>query len=250
MTDDAWQTSKRLTPGAMLRAARPTLRRGVLYCVSACRLFQNLLTPETLELYLAYLEQFPEIANPRTAQPELLDLPRTVGDDVPRPQEAMASAVAAVYFAQNLDDLLVCLEWLEGAAVAGAVRGLDQPSAADEQKQRRAIQRQLCDLAREILPHPNRDRRRFTVLAGTGWLTPCGRMYTPPGVAVQLAEHIVQTSEFDSMPVLADALEEASCPDEELLAHLRLNLSLSQSWQHVRSCWALSTILGQQLRQS
>ena len=41
------------------------------------------------------------------------------------------------------------------------------------------------------------------------------------------------------MPVLADALEDAGCVDEALLAHCRA------SGAHVRGCWAVDLLLKQ-----
>jgi hypothetical protein len=43
---------------------------------------------------------------------------------------------------------------------------------------------------------------------------------------------------FDSLPVLADALEEAGCDSADLLAHCR------GRGPHVRGCWALDVLLG------
>jgi hypothetical protein len=38
--------------------------------------------------------------------------------------------------------------------------------------------------------------------------------------------------------VLADALEEAGCGNEEVLGHLR------EPWLHARGCWVLDLVLG------
>jgi hypothetical protein len=43
---------------------------------------------------------------------------------------------------------------------------------------------------------------------------------------------------FDRLPILADALLDAGCDNEELLAHLR------SEGPHVRGCWALDLLLG------
>jgi hypothetical protein len=43
---------------------------------------------------------------------------------------------------------------------------------------------------------------------------------------------------FGELPILADALEEAGCRDDALLAHLR------QPAGHARGCWALDVLLG------
>ena len=54
-----------------------------------------------------------------------------------------------------------------------------------------------------------------------------------------LARSIYDQSEFEQMPILADALEEAGCLDPRVLHHCR-----SEKY-HVRGCWLLDAILGQ-----
>jgi hypothetical protein len=52
-----------------------------------------------------------------------------------------------------------------------------------------------------------------------------------------LAEGIYAEKAFERMPVMADALQDAGCTSEELLAHLR------SDGPHVRGCWALDLVL-------
>lgn len=55
---------------------------------------------------------------------------------------------------------------------------------------------------------------------------------------VHLAETLNDEGTFEETPVLADALQDAGCDREDVLAHLR-----GPSAQHVRGCWALDLIL-------
>jgi hypothetical protein len=48
-----------------------------------------------------------------------------------------------------------------------------------------------------------------------------------------------RTLDATLLAVLADAVEEAGCDNEELLAHLR-----QQGAAHVRGCWCLDVLLG------
>jgi hypothetical protein len=54
----------------------------------------------------------------------------------------------------------------------------------------------------------------------------------------QLAELVYQERAFDTLPILADALEDAGCDDAALLGHLR------GPGPHVRGCWAVDLLLG------
>jgi hypothetical protein len=54
----------------------------------------------------------------------------------------------------------------------------------------------------------------------------------------RIAEAIYDAGDFDRLPVLADALEDAGCGDADILAHCR------SDWPHVRGCWAVDLVLG------
>jgi len=54
----------------------------------------------------------------------------------------------------------------------------------------------------------------------------------------KLAQAIYDQRAFDRLPILADALEEASCTNADILNHCR------QPGEHVRGCWVVDAILG------
>ncbi len=58
------------------------------------------------------------------------------------------------------------------------------------------------------------------------------------GTVRNMARSIYDERAFDRLPVLADALEDAGCAEEEMLAHLR------GGGPHVRGCWAVDLLLG------
>jgi hypothetical protein len=53
-----------------------------------------------------------------------------------------------------------------------------------------------------------------------------------------LATGIYEEKAFDSMPILADALPDAGCDNEDILNHCR------QPDEHVKGCWVLDLLLG------
>jgi hypothetical protein len=53
-----------------------------------------------------------------------------------------------------------------------------------------------------------------------------------------LARGIYADRAFDRMPILADALQDAGCDDEDVLAHCR------EPREHVRGCWVVDLLLG------
>jgi hypothetical protein len=53
---------------------------------------------------------------------------------------------------------------------------------------------------------------------------------------VSLAQQMYDTRDFSAMPILADALQDAGCENEEVLNHCR------GSGPHVRGCWVLDLL--------
>jgi hypothetical protein len=58
------------------------------------------------------------------------------------------------------------------------------------------------------------------------------------GTLPKLAQGIYDERAFDRLPLLADALEDAGCTNQDLLSHCR------GVGPHVRGCWALDLLLG------
>jgi hypothetical protein len=58
------------------------------------------------------------------------------------------------------------------------------------------------------------------------------------GIAPRLSQATYDERAFERLPILADALEEAGCADEQVLSHLR------GPGPHVRGCWVVDLLLG------
>ena len=55
---------------------------------------------------------------------------------------------------------------------------------------------------------------------------------------IGLARAIYDERAFDRLPILADALMDAGCEDEQIIAHCR------SEGPHVRGCWVVDLVLG------
>jgi hypothetical protein len=58
------------------------------------------------------------------------------------------------------------------------------------------------------------------------------------GLLVSMARQMYHNRDFTEMPILADALEEAGCQDQDILDHCRARS------EHVRGCWVVDLVLG------
>ncbi|WP_238603035.1 hypothetical protein [Fimbriiglobus ruber] len=89
-------------------------------------------------------------------------------------------------------------------------------SAAERQAQ--------SSLIRDIFPfHP--------ITLSPSYLTP---------TVLSLAHGIYEDRAFDRMPILADALQDAGCDNEDILTHCR------GPGPHVRGCWVIDLVLNKQ----
>ncbi len=81
------------------------------------------------------------------------------------------------------------------------------------------------NLIREIL-----GSGREPVPCATEWRT---------NTVLTLARQMYESREFSAMPILADALQDAGCDNDDILAHCR-----DTSQVHVRGCWVCDLVLG------
>jgi hypothetical protein len=113
----------------------------------------------------------------------------------------------------------------ERAVVRHAAR-----AAADVERAYAGSRRDRMALFREVVGNPFRPAPALD----PAWLSWNG------GTVPKLAEAIYDERAFDRLPVLADALEDASCADPDLLGHLR------GPGPHVRGCWVVDLLLGKE----
>jgi len=136
----------------------------------------------------------------------------------------------AAQSAERERDLLLGLAYYRGTiwrpdhvtAVQGLVAGcarLQSPASVSHRQNRQS------SLVRDVF-------NPFSpVVLDSIWLT-----YT----VQNLAAAIYEERAFDRLPILADALEDAGCNQQDILSHLR------GGGEHCRGCWALDLVLGKE----
>jgi hypothetical protein len=106
------------------------------------------------------------------------------------------------------------------AALAHRFATKGDPNFAEQ----KALRTQAA-LVRDIFGNPFRP-----VAADPRWLT---------DTVLALAKQVYESRDFSAMPILADALQEAGCDDEQVLTHCRDAKQL-----HARGCWVVDMLLG------
>ncbi len=61
------------------------------------------------------------------------------------------------------------------------------------------------------------------------------------GTCVALAQTMYDARDYSAMPILADALQDAGCDNDDILAHCR-----DTNATHVRGCWVVDLVLGKE----
>jgi hypothetical protein len=130
-------------------------------------------------------------------------------------QYSAASAVLCLLAEGPLFELME-----ESIGRIGRLTGLYGTAAQQE-----AWQRAMGDLVRDMFGNPFR-------------ATPVKRAWRTATV-VQLARGIYLEHAFDRLPILGDALQEAGCDNETVLAHCR-----DPKPVHARGCWVVDQVLG------
>ncbi len=90
-----------------------------------------------------------------------------------------------------------------------------------------ALLAKMADALREIFGNPLRP-----VTLDPAWLT---------SDVLALARQMYESREFPTMPILADALQDAGCDNDDVLTHCR-----DANTTHVRGCWVVDLVLGKQ----
>jgi hypothetical protein len=227
MTEAEWLAETDVS--RMLRFLRDQVgpRKFRLFACACCRRVWEGLSPgqrRAVELAECYADRGVRLAELKAARPGFRDEPGAhwaavwAARAAAAPRDISHSAGAA---ARDCRDVRAALDWPtpEPPDPQRWLKAGDAIKVAEE-----AVQRKLL---RDIFGNPF-----HPAAVDPGWRARQG------GTAARLARGIYDEGRFADLPVLADALEEAGCADEAVLAHCR------GGGPHVRGCWVLDLLLG------
>jgi hypothetical protein len=207
MTEAEWQSGS--DPDAMLEFlwGRASERKLRLFAAACCRRVWPRLKDERSEGAVEVLERW---ADGTASREELVAAHGSAWEAWGTPARTAVADASAV-------------DWSLGGALqaashaAWAVKG----PRAEERKAQADLLRCLWGNPFRPLPQVDRSWRAWH-----------------DGTVARLAQAMYEARDFSRMGLLADALLDAGCADEALLAHCRLG------GDHVRGCWALDLVLG------
>ena len=216
MTEDEWLKATRFEQlySAALRASNWSFRKQTLFSVACCLRVLAVYPDERATELLLDFERH------TLTPPFLPDYEHPLGDYVR----------AAVYGEESISHEQ--LTYALGQTVRGYILevaemcawAMTSPDAFPITEPNPDEQRSQALLIRDIVGNPFRP-----VPFNPAWRT---------DTAVAVARQMYDSREFSAMPILADALQDAGCEDEQVLNHCR------EPGPHVRGCWVCDAVLG------
>jgi hypothetical protein len=191
-------------------------RKQRLYAVACCRRIWHLLPDERCRDAVVVAEQFADgLATTKAIQQARSSAQRTATTVT---EQVAKDAAWAVVWATSPAARMRYLAQTVGEAAARAAAGVagKRARAAALENERDSQQLLLHDL-----------RPPATLAFDPSWRTP---------TVVGLVEAIYEDRAFDSLPMVADALENAECHDATVLGHCR------HPGPHVRGCWLIDLL--------
>jgi hypothetical protein len=204
MTEAEWLAWADPMPMLEFRGTRQSHRKRRLFVVACCRRIAHLMT-DTGHRAVTAGEDF---ADGKINQHQLHDAWRAVGFPKAENRGYAAAAARAASVSPGND---LAAHGAASAVYACARKALERAAQAV--------------LLRDIFGNPFRP-----VVVDPNWLT---------STVVALAKGIYEERAFDRMPILADALQDAGCDNDDILNHCR-----DAKQTHVRGCWVVDLVLG------
>jgi hypothetical protein len=237
VTEAEWLACTEPTPMLEFLGDRASSRKLRLFAVACCRRIWPLITEAHCREAVEIAERFADglvTAEAQEAAHIAAEGVRREVEDTEAPLfsgVAYATTHAASYTVHDKGTVwLACRAAVNAACAAGhalSSQGASEDEVAAAYNAEFAAQ---TALVRDLFGNPFRP----APFPDPSWLA------WNDGTVVKLAESIYDERAFDRMPILADALEEASCTKADILAHCR------GPGPHVRGCWVVDLLLGKE----
>jgi hypothetical protein len=212
MTEQEWLECRDPAPVLSFLGERASKHQCRYFIAACCRRIWHLL-PEASRRAVEVGERY---AGGRATYAELREAAEgALTPDAPAEAAALAAVASAWTHHRTAIEAAACAA--RAVARAADPENEDDPDPAEQAEQ--------CRLLREVFGNPFRP-----VALDAAWLT------WNDAVVPRVAQGIHERRSFEELPVLADALTEAGCGEESILAHCR------QPGGHVPGCWVVEAL--------
>ncbi|HEY7155523.1 MAG TPA: hypothetical protein VH575_16290 [Gemmataceae bacterium] len=207
MTEAEWLACTDPMPMLEFLQNKPSDRKLRLFAVACCWSILPFSTDERHRKVIEVVERFAD----GEATNEELDSAWTACRDTPGEAHRAARAAAAMAATRT-------------SGVRSVARAVALANGEDAQATADSVQ---VNLLHDIFCNPFRP-----ITFDPAWLT------WHEDLLVSMAQQMYDSRDFNDMPVLGDAMEEAGCQDQDILDHCR------SRGEHVRGCWVVDLVLG------
>ena len=244
MTEKQWLKGR--DPGQMLDYLKPddTGRKTRLFKCACCYLMWPLLTDERSREGVQVAERFADgTATEKELKRAIADVKEATGL-IERRRRGKNVSVGLFWARKGAASLALDTTTNTGFWASGIVRWIRHPAEGGAAKpdptfppspvplpasvkHRPEMYHWLARLVRDVFGNPFRP-----VSFSPAWRT---------DTAITLARQMYESREFGAMPILADALQDAGCDNDDILNHCR-----DTKLPHVRGCWVIDLVLGKE----
>jgi hypothetical protein len=225
MTEGEWLTAIRPTGMLLFLRSCGSSRKVLLFNLACCGRVWSLLGDEDRKRFV----QADSVVDDREATRRLvveLEPERTASLALAGLREVSVTGEQA-HLLRSQSKLRLYIDTELNWSVGGlAFHAASMRHEESDHPEREAEERAQSDLVRDIFGNPFRP-----VAFDPRWWT---------ADVVALARGIYEDRAFDRLPLLADALMDAGCDHEDIVAHCR------SVGPHVRGCWVVDLVLGKE----
>jgi hypothetical protein len=212
MTEEEWLTSTD-SPAMLDFLSGSENRKLRLFACACCRRVWDLLSDKRSRVAVRKLEEFADNMEDSRLRRDAYNIANAAFRDIRDSwQNANWSAACAV----------VCAAY--PTVPLNLYGNLETALEISEKLDRQAMRQMEANILRHLIPNPFRP-----VSLAPAWFT---------SDVLALARGIYDDRAFDRMPILADALQDAGCTNDDVLNHCR-----DAQQVHVRGCWVVDLLL-------
>jgi hypothetical protein len=231
MTEAEWLVCTDPTPMLDFLQGKGTVRKWRLCGVASCRRIWHFLPDEESRKAVESTELYADeaITNRQMAivQSQVMGWRERhhFNPTIVNQRAAVVGQLAKLLARPTMRTKTVRAEMRQVIGAAFRMQALETPP---EQRRRYMAERRVeqAALLRDIFGNPFRP-----VTLNPAWRT---------SNVTALAQSIYDEKAFDRLPILADALEDSGCDNQDVLNHCR------QPGEHVRGCWVVDLVLGKE----
>jgi hypothetical protein len=241
MTEAEWLTATDPTPMLEYICKNTSNRKLRLFATTCCRRIAHVISDENIRLIVDVSEKYADGMNASLDSEFHDSIFSDFHDYRENRQVTVAEAIALSAVSCLRQDLKCSDASQDSAFVVGHLELARQNLTKEEEERtvnsqgatvknaiisrgRKQELKEQARLIRDIFGNPFRP-----VVVEPSWLT---------STVLALTSQMYDSRDFSPMPILADALQDAGCDNEDILNHCR------QPSEHVRGCWVVDLILG------